>query len=738
VPAGTTVNLTSWGGAVVYYTTDGSDPRAPGGGVSTSAQLASGPLTITTDLKLTARCHLPAWSGRLGTNTANTVPWSSPVTAVYLVEAAFAAAGNLAVSEVHYHPLAPAEDELNASPYLGAGDFEFLELRNLSQQPVDLAGASLPAGAPATELVFDHHLIAPGDHALVVRNRAAFELRHGTGWNDKIAGVFADGKLADDGDTITLRARDGSTIASFTYGTGGPWPGRADGKGSSLEFTGSSHTTADYEDPLQWRSSSEIEGSPGRSGSGPDSRVAVNEVLSHTAAPQVDAIELKNLTGEPLDLSGWWLSDRGNPLSPDDLRLFRIPDGTVLAPGAYRVFDERDFHPNGPWNPVAGSPLATEFALDGSHGDDVWLLEADPVSGRLLRVAEHVEFGAALAGVSLGRFPDGTGSFIPLAAQTLVDPAATTTPADKLPGPNSDPRVGPVLLHEIHYQPAAPDDPACEFIELHNTGGAAASLDGWRLRGAADFDFGPIHQLAPGGALVVVGFDPADTAQAAAFRARFGIPADVPLHGPWQTGNTLPNTGGLVRLWRADAPPPDDPLLVPRMIEDEANYLAGSPWPDAAGNGASLRRLLPAGWGNHPASWQAAAPTPGETLFRYGSWAAFVLPSNAQNAPDDDPDHDGIRNLLEYATGGDPLAANTARPVTIANSEAGVAFDWCRCTDRADVSLAPQHGIDLLNWEDASAFDTVTGVQGNTEFHRTILPFDLAARFFRLRAAASE
>lgn len=733
VPAGTTVTLGGPGGATVYYTTDGSDPRAPGGGVAAGALPASGPLVITADVKLTARCRNPSWAGRLGVNAGNTVPWSSAAAEVFLVTSEFASAANLAVSEVHYHPLEPSEEELNPMPHATSGDFEFIELCNVGAQPVSLAGAAFDEGAPGAALVLDHHVIAAGDCALVVRDRQAFELRHGAQWSGRVAGVFPAGNLANDGESVTLRARDGAVIAAVAYDDGGEWPGRADGHGSSLEFTGAARGAADYAAPSNWRPSSEVEGSPGRAGLGPDGRVVVNEVLTRSEPPFVDAIELANRTAEAVDLSGWWLSDRGDPGSADDLRLFRIPDGTVLAAGAHIVFDERDFRPNGSWNPAAGDPSPNEFGLDGVYGDDVWLLEADPASGRLERFADHAEFGAALAGVSLGRFPDGDGEFMPLAVQTLADPAATTTPAGKLPGANSAPRVGPVVIHELFYQPAAADNPAWEFVELQNTGGATEALDRWRLRGAADFDFGPAHSLAPGATMVLVGFDPANPTAAAAFRARFGLAADVPLIGPWAAGNVLPDAGGLVRLWRADASPADDPTHVPRMVEDQANYSPLPPWPDAAGNGASLWRLRPAAWGDDPASWRADAATPGDALSRYASWAAFRLAGSPSNSPGDDPDGDGLVNLVEYALGGDPLVADALRPVRVDDGGGDYVFSWRRRLDRGDLVVVPEHGTDLVWWEDATGFDVVTGVDGVDEHHETVLPDDVARRFLRLR-----
>jgi hypothetical protein len=54
------------------------------------------------------------------------------------------------------------------------------------------------------------------------------------------------------------------------------------------------------------------------------------------------------------------------------------------------------------------------------------------------------------------------------------------------------------------------------------------------------------------------------------------------------------------------------PLLVPRVLVDRVNYASAAPWPGGGdGLGLSLQRIAPAAYGNDPANWAAAAPTPG-------------------------------------------------------------------------------------------------------------------------------
>ena len=86
-----------------------------------------------------------------------------------------------------------------------------------------------------------------------------------------------------------------------------------------------------------------------------------------------------------------------------------------------------------------------------------------------------------------------------------------------------------VLINEIMYHPVerpafdAAGDPVLdltedvqEFIELKNTGSTAVSLAGWRLRGAADYDF-PAGASIPAQGFAVVAKFPARLESIAAY-----------------------------------------------------------------------------------------------------------------------------------------------------------------------------------------------------------------------------
>lgn len=117
-----------------------------------------------------------------------------------------------------------------------------------------------------------------------------------------------------------------------------------------------------------------------------DSLVVLNELESGA-----DAIELYNAGPDPVDLSGWILTD--DPIAPDydlgaDLEHHTFPDGTTIAPGQFLVIAKGDL------------PDQHRFGL-ANAGDGVTLRAPD------LTPQSHVAFGPDQAVLSYCRVPDG-------------------------------------------------------------------------------------------------------------------------------------------------------------------------------------------------------------------------------------------------------------------------------------------------------------------------------------------
>jgi hypothetical protein len=565
VSAGTQITLSKAAGAPgaaeIYWTTDGSDPR-------TSISHSTGPAIVTINNAL----HLKArvLSGGV---------WSAMVDSVFLLTQQYP----VRITELNYHPQ-------DRSGVADADDMEWLELLNTGTQTVDLNGVKIESGITYT--FTSSLMLAPGQRIVIARNRTVFQQVYGNSVN--LAPGNYSGKLANEGEGLLLRGPVGEVLQDFAYSDSGDWPGRADGKGSTLEII---DPLGDPKSAGNWRPSSEYAGTPGTAGVGPVNRVIINEVLTHTDLPQVDAIELYNPTAAPINIGGWYLSD-----SSTNYKKYQIPAGTIIAAGQYLVFTEAQFNAS----PPVGSNVA--FSLS-SEGESVYLLSPGTGLQPFNSFEDRVEFGAAINGESFGRWPNATGELYPMKSVTLG-------------AANSGPRIGPVVITEIMYNPTA-GNPDLEFVELTNITNQPVALSAtypgvgnasWKFDGIT-FNLPAGTTIPANGKLVVVHFDPtlpADAAKLSAFRAEYGIGPEVTLVGPFV--GVLDNAGEKLQLLRPDAPDPLTPTVVPYVLIDEVDYKNGAPWPTTnQATKQSLTRWIAALYGDEPTNWNAAVANPGSS-----------------------------------------------------------------------------------------------------------------------------
>ena len=306
---------------------------------------------------------------------------------------------------------------------LGGPDHEFVELYNPSpDDAVDISGwrldgvaLNVPAGT----------VILPEDYVLFVKNDTQFRSVHGA--TKFVAGQY-HGSLSDVGESIVLRAPNGSVISSVRYEAADPWPTDAAVNGHSLELIDLSQGS---EKIANWVASDAAGGTPGVANSrhgviSPIPSLFINEVLPLNASVNQDNandfdpwIEIYNPSTDPVDLSGVYLSD----VYPGPIPGSPSWGISELCGGCWLLIWADSEPGEGP------PPPHTDFSLNPAGGF-VGLFAADD------SLIDYVNYPALAADHSYGRFPDGT-------ADQRVFPIVTPEAANDAP-------TSPLILNEYN------------------------------------------------------------------------------------------------------------------------------------------------------------------------------------------------------------------------------------------------------------------------------------------------
>ncbi len=300
-----------------------------------------------------------------------------------------------------------------------------------------------------------------------------------------------------------------------------------------------------------------------------------------------------------------------------------------------------------------------------------------------------------------------------------------------------------LVISKIHYRPSAAsgDEIAAghdrrsdfEFVELMNIGPAPITLAGLRFAGAFSFSFpseGPSSNLAPGARMLVVN-------NQAAFEFRNGPQQAGQIAGEFTDGKLSNDGEQILLLDREDA-------IVLRLTYNDAGA-----WPDSPdGNGPALVLIAPesAPGLDDPASWRPSVLPGGSPGQDDRLLLADWLRDNDLGDPNDDPDGNGITNLLAFALGADLTPSpNDATPPapTLESFEVDGRTDFYpvfryRARIGADeIAFHPEESIDLETWlSDGLVFvSTMDNGDGTmTIAVRSSIPFNGAGRrFFWLR-----
>ncbi|PYJ03940.1 MAG: hypothetical protein DME25_10875, partial [Verrucomicrobia bacterium] len=204
----------------------------------------------------------------------------------------------------------------------------------------------------------------------------------------------------------------------------------------------------------------------------------------------------------------------------------------------------------------------------------------------------------------------------------------------------------------------------------------------WRLNGLA-YTF-PANLTMPPFGLVLLA-----ATNELAFRLRYNVPTGAVFLG--QYFGQLQNSGERLELQRPDVP---DTNGFAYITVDEVRYNDKSPWPAAAdGSGASLQRKNPAAYGNDPANWEAAIPTPGADYVAGQSPVILIQPQSqvtvlGSNATLSVTATGAPPLNYQWRFNGDPLAGQTSSSLALTSVQSAQAGSYSVIVVNASGSTA--------------------------------------------------
>ncbi|MGA2033900.1 MAG: lamin tail domain-containing protein, partial [Thermoguttaceae bacterium] len=453
----------------IYYTTDGSDPRASGGAISGTALIYTTGIPLAQGVEIKARLY----SG--GT-------WSALNDASFYVDLA----PSIRITELMYAP-APATAAEIAAGYKdtgnGAEDFEFVEIQNIGTTTLPLQGLAFTNGVTFT--FPSSASLAAGAYIVVCSDENAFEIRYPNVPPGQIAGQYT-GHFNNGGEEVTLEEPNGGIIQDFTYSNS--WYPQTDGGGFSLVVRSATQATSLWGSSSGWLPSGTPGGTPAAAETVaiplPDS-IVVNEAMSNTSAVPGEMIEFYNTTSQSINIGGWFVSD-----SSSNLMKYRIAAGTVIAAHGYYVLTQ-DYNFGTPASSDPGRLVP--FGLN-ADGDDVYLSNVYVPTGQPGGYQEHQTIPGMPSGYSYGLYTksDGNTNFTLLETPTFGTLSGTTYSG----AANGIPYVSPLVTDEIMYNPSAPTvaetnagytENDFEYVELYNATSSPVSLSNYYVSGGIGY-----------------------------------------------------------------------------------------------------------------------------------------------------------------------------------------------------------------------------------------------------------
>lgn len=233
-------------------------------------------------------------------------------------------------SLAHFTPAQVVISEINYNSEVSFDADDWVEFWNTDPaQTASLTGWYFSDSNPVNRFYFPANTSIPANGRIVVaRNMVKFGLKHPS---VAALGPFGFG-LSGAGDAVKLYNGQNTLISSVAYADSLPWPSGADGQGRTLEVK---DPAGDFTNPANWFDGC-IGGSPGAAYSPCLASIVFSEInytsdtLTHDTG---DWVELRNISGEAMDLSNWTFKDGIDSVG----HTFTLPAGTILAPQANLV-----------------------------------------------------------------------------------------------------------------------------------------------------------------------------------------------------------------------------------------------------------------------------------------------------------------------------------------------------------------------------------------------------------------
>ena len=223
----------------------------------------------------------------------------------------------ITVAEISYH----------TEPSVDAGNW--IELLNHGTASVDISLWKIKDSDPLhIYIIPEGTILEPGARCVIAEDMMKFTSLHPE--IDNVNGPLGFG-LSNLGEEIFVFDRRDSLRIHLVYGDDLPWPVGADGHGRTLERLS---PAAPIDLPESWFDGC-IGGSPGEPYTPCNDAIVFSEINynSHDDWNTGDWIELRNISGDAVDISGWTFMDDSTGVD----HTYVIPEGTILEPAANRV-----------------------------------------------------------------------------------------------------------------------------------------------------------------------------------------------------------------------------------------------------------------------------------------------------------------------------------------------------------------------------------------------------------------